>query len=109
MLAAGISLSHSVIGKSGSQVAMPARRWFLYVRIARSAALILCMWGGVSWKVCLAFTIAFFNAVDASLSIIQKVVVCPFLVMELNNDCHVLVSSLGCLVFKVSAKIMLES
>ena len=42
------NLSHSRNGKSGSQVAKPAKKRFLKVRIARSAALRLCWCGGTS-------------------------------------------------------------
>ena len=41
--------SHSETGKSGSQVARPALKWFFQVWIARSAALRRWTWGGTNW------------------------------------------------------------
>ena len=56
----GRSLSHSCIGKLGSTVQSPAIRWFLYVLIARSAALRLWIWGGTRWNVTLCLVKASF-------------------------------------------------
>ena len=57
------------MGNSGSSVAKPEMKWFLNVRIARSAALVLCMLGGVSWYVNCFLIMAFLRSLDASLSI----------------------------------------
>ena len=47
----GNNLSHSCIGKFGSSVAIPVRKSFLHVWIARSAAFRRCTCRGESWKV----------------------------------------------------------
>ena len=62
------SLSHSLIGKSGGHDANPARKWFLKVRIARSAALRRWMYGGANSKSNLLFIIALFKSSEHSLS-----------------------------------------
>ena len=48
ILHCGSSLSHSQDGNFGLQVYKPAIRWFLYLRMARLAAFLLCIYGGTS-------------------------------------------------------------
>ena len=47
--ACGMSLSHKCMGNLASVVHNPAMKWFLKVRIARSAALVRCWPGAASW------------------------------------------------------------
>ena len=67
-MAWGIRRSHSRKGKLGLQDAKPAKKWFLKVWIARSAALRLWMWGGTSWKEMSLFFSAFLKSFEISLS-----------------------------------------
>ena len=68
MSACGRSFSHRIKGKSGSVLQRPAMKWFLKVRMARSAALRRWMWGGASWKSMSWLSMNCMSAVDASLS-----------------------------------------
>ena len=47
--ACGMSLSHKCMGNSASVVHNPAIKWFLNVRMARSAALVRCWPGAANW------------------------------------------------------------
>ena len=58
----GNNLSHYWIGKFRSSVAIPARKLFFRVWIARSAAFRKCKCGGTSWK----FPWYFLNALRSS-------------------------------------------
>ena len=49
MSACGNNRSHRLTGKSMSVLHRPAMKWFLNVRIARSAALVRCCPGAASW------------------------------------------------------------
>ena len=68
IVACKIKRSHSCNGKSGSQVARPAKKWFLKVRIALSAALRWCIFGGANLNVFLCFVKAYFSSLLHSLS-----------------------------------------
>ena len=64
----GMRRSHSFMGYLGSMVQRPAIRWFLYVRMALSAAFLLWIWGGTSWKDTLFLRNDFFMSSEHSLS-----------------------------------------
>ena len=108
-IACGSNLSHSAIGKSGSHVANPARRWFFSVLIALSAAFLLCMLGGVSSNVLLFFFNAARRSLLHSLSKTKCFVLCPHFVSDSCSFSHASVIVFACLFFNGSAKIALES
>ncbi len=66
--ACAISRSHSLIGNACGRDANPARKWFLNVRIARSAAFLRCWAGGTTWYAILYFFSAALSSFDISLS-----------------------------------------
>ena len=73
----GSNLSHSWIGKAGSQDARPAKKWFLNVRMAHSSAFRRCWWGGTSLYCCLFFNIPNLKSPEHSLSKIYNLGVIP--------------------------------
>ena len=72
MNACGISLFHLLSGIFILQDDNPARKWFLKVWIARSAAFWRWMWGGTSWRNIFFLWSAFLNSLEHSLSTIYK-------------------------------------
>ena len=68
----GRSLSHSSIGKVGSKDTNPAKKWFLKVLIALSAAFLRCTCGGTNWYDIFCFTKLAFRSANASLSKMYK-------------------------------------
>jgi hypothetical protein len=69
IVAWGTSLSHRCIGKLGSVVARPAMKWFLNVRMARSAAFARWTPGGTNWYWMCSVSMYRFSTAEHSLSI----------------------------------------
>jgi hypothetical protein len=66
--ACGRSRSHKFMGKSGGTELRPAMKWFLNVRMARSAAFRRCTCGGDNWTSMCWASMNWRSALDASLS-----------------------------------------
>jgi hypothetical protein len=60
--------SQRCIGKRVSVLHNPATKWFFKVRMARSAALRLCICGGTNWNSMCLLLLNCFNSSEASLS-----------------------------------------
>ena len=67
-VACGMSLFQRCNRKEGSQQLSPAIRWFLYVAIARSVALVRCRCGRTSWNVTQEFHMTCLRPAGHSLS-----------------------------------------
>ena len=101
--------SHSASGKSLSHEAKPAIQWFLNVLMARSAAFLRCILGGVNSYCFLFFVSACFRSRLHSLSSRKFFVGWPWLVRRLCNSSHASAIVLACLFFRGVARIAFES